>query len=178
MIITLAHAKPHEKTNFIIKFILVNFKPRFILTCCFESLRAYLITTTWNYWINLLLLLIPYHTQKANFIIQHILEIRLNQCFSSLWACSGIPDYTHLKSPTIICYFHGPLFTAKNSTSYLNLSVRCCSLKNPAFWLVLRFSEYSSKIRCCPDILFLLKGKIPLALLYRSKKAYLNYLNR
>ena len=30
-------------------------------TCCFESLRTRLTTSTWNYWINVLLLLLGYH---------------------------------------------------------------------------------------------------------------------
>ena len=38
------------------------------LTCGFESLWGHLSTSTWNDWINLLLLLISYHMQKTNFI--------------------------------------------------------------------------------------------------------------
>ena len=45
-----------------------------------------------------------------------------------------MPDHTHLKQPTNICCFHGPLVTSKNSTSsYFNLFLRYSSVKNPAF---------------------------------------------
>ena len=96
----------------------------FILPCRFESLLARLATSTWSDWMNVLLLSIPYHTQKTNFIIQLIHEIKLNHYLPSLWACSGMLDHTHLKPPTNICCFHRLLFTSKNSTSYLNLFVR------------------------------------------------------
>ena len=79
------------------------------LTCCFESLWRHLSTSTCNDWINLLLLLISYHMQKTNSITQLILEIKLTQYLSSLWACSDMPDHIHLKRPTNICCFHGPL---------------------------------------------------------------------
>ena len=61
-----------------------------------------------------LLLLILYHMQKTNYITQLILKIKLTNYLSSLWACSGMTDHTHLKQPTNI---HGPLATSKNSTS-------------------------------------------------------------
>ena len=78
---------------------------RFILTCFFESLWAWLTTVNWNDWVNLLLLSIPYHMQKANFLTELIFEIKLAYYLSSLWACLGIPEHTYLKQPTNICYF-------------------------------------------------------------------------
>ena len=56
------------KSNFILKFILIRFKSRFILTKCFDSIWAPLTAPTWIGWKSLLLLLIPYHMQKTNFI--------------------------------------------------------------------------------------------------------------
>ena len=47
--------------------------------------------------------------QKTNFITQLILKIKLKHYFSSLWACSGMPDYTHSEQPANICCIHGPL---------------------------------------------------------------------
>ena len=65
----------------------------------------------------ILLLLILYHMQKTNFITQFILKIKLTNYSSSLCAYPGMPDHTHLKQPTSICCFHGPLVTSRNSTS-------------------------------------------------------------
>ena len=113
----------------------INFIPRSILTCCFETVWACLTTPTWNDSMNLLFLLIPYDMQKTNFITKLILAIKLNHYSSSLWACPGMLDHTLLKQPTNICCFHGPLVTSKTSTLYLNLFVRYSSLKNPAFRL-------------------------------------------
>ena len=126
-----------QKISFIPKFILINFITRFILTCCFKSLWACLTTHTWNHWVNLLLLMILYHMQKTNIITQIILEIKLTHYLSSLWACPGMPNNTHLKQPSNICCFHGLLVTFKNSNLNLNIFVRYSSLKNPAFWLAL-----------------------------------------
>ena len=83
----------------------------------------------------------------------------------SLWSCPGMSDHNHLKQPTNICCFHIALVTSKNSTSYPNLFVRYCSLKNPAFWLVLRFLAHNSRMTFFPndlflqDVLFVLKQK-------------------
>ena len=71
--------------------------------------------------------------QKTNFITQVILDIKLMHYLPSLWAFPVMPDNTHLKQPTNIVCFYGTLVASKNLTSYLNLLVRCCSLKNPAF---------------------------------------------
>ena len=114
----------------------------------------------------MLLQLIPYHMQETNFITQLILDIKLNHYLLSFWACRGMSDHTHLKQPTNICCFHGPLVTSKNSASYLNLFVRYSSLKNPAFWLVQRFLDHNWRTRFLPNILFLEKVKIPLTLSY------------
>ena len=153
-----------QKINFISNFILISFMPRFIVTCCFESFWAHLTTPTWNDWINVLLLLIPYHMQKTSFITQLILEIKLTHYLSSVWANPGMLDHTLLRQPTNICCFHGPLFRPKNSTSYFNLFVRCSSLKNPAFWLALRFLDHNSRTRFFPNMLFLQKVKRPLTI--------------
>ena len=112
-----------QKKNFITKFILINFIPRFILTCCFESFWVHTKTPPWNDWTNLLLQLIPNHMQETNFITQLILGIKLNDYSLSFWARRGMSDPTHFKQPTNICCFHRPLFTSKNSASYLNLFV-------------------------------------------------------
>ena len=158
-----------QEINFIPKFSLINFTPRLILTCCFESLWPHLTTPTWNNWINLLLLLIPYCMQKSNFITQLNLEIKLTHYSSSLWACSVIPDYALLNQPTNICCFHGPLITSKNSTSCHNLFLRYSSLKNPAFRLALRFLNHNSKTRFFQNMLFLQNVKRPLTLSCWSK---------
>ena len=103
-------------------------------TYCIESLWTRLTTSTWNGWINVLLSLLPYHMQKTNFITQLILESKLTHYFLSLWAYSGKPKHTHLKQPTNISFFLGPLVISKKSTSRLKFFVRYCSLKNPAIW--------------------------------------------
>ena len=96
---------------------------------------------TWNIsehfhlkWLKVLLLLLPYHMQKTNFITQLILEIKLTHYLLSLWACSGMPEHTHLKQLTNTYCFLGPLSISKNSTLYLKLFVKYCGLKNPALW--------------------------------------------
>ena len=81
-------------------------------------------------------------------------------------------DHAHLKKPTNICCFHGPLVTSKNSTSYLNLFARYSSLKNPAFWLVLTFLDHNSRTKFFPNNLLLQKVKRSLTLSYWSKTAY------
>ena len=73
----------------------------------------------------------------------------------SLWSCPGMSDHNHLKQPTNICCFHIALVTSKNSASYSNLFVRYCTLKNTAFWLVLRFLAHNSRTRFFPNVLFL-----------------------
>ena len=74
-------------------------------TCCFESLWSRLTTSTWNGWINILLLLLPYHKQKTNFITRLILASILTHYLLSLWAYSGMPDHTHLSSQLILSAF-------------------------------------------------------------------------
>ena len=163
-----------QKINFMPRFILINSIPRFILTCCFESLWTRLTTPTWNDSINLLLLLIPYQMRKTNFITQLILDIKVTHYLSSLWACLDMPDYIYLKQPTNVCCFYGTLVTSKNSSSYLNLFVWYCTPYNSAFLLSLRFLDHNSRTRFFPNI-FLLQGiKRPLVISYWSKKVYLN----
>ena len=110
------------KIHFQPKIILINFIPMFILTCCFESLWARVTPATWNDWINLLLLLIPYHLRETNFMTQLILEIKLatiyhhfghvkvyltiptwsNQSiFVALWTSSHIQKFNFI--PQLIC---------------------------------------------------------------------------
>ena len=125
---------------------------------------------TWNDWTNLLFQLIPYHMQKTNFITQLILDINLNQCLS-FWACRGMFDHIQLKQKNNICCFHKPLAISRNS--YLNLFMSYSSLKNLAFWLVLRFLSHNWRVRVSPNILFLEKVKIALTLSYWSKKGYI-----
>ena len=148
--------------------------PRFILTCCFESLWARLTTGTWNDWANFLLLLIPYHMLKTNFIIQLILEIKLPYYILSLWLCPGMPDHTHLEQPNNICCFMDLYSYPKISFSFLNLFVKYSSLKNPAFWLVLRFLDHNWKTRFFSNIMFLEKVKRPLTFSCWSKKSYIS----
>ena len=119
-------------------------------------------------------LLIPYHMQKTNLITQLVFEIKLIHYLPSLWACPSMPDDTNLKQPTKICCFHGLLVTSKKSTLYLfKLFERYSSLKNPPFWLALRFSDHNSWTKFFPNMLFLKKVKRPLTLLCWSKKAYI-----
>ena len=65
------------------ELISINFIAKFILNCCFESLWAPLITSTWNNWMNLLLSLIPFHMRKTNFVTQLILEIKFTHYMPS-----------------------------------------------------------------------------------------------
>ena len=81
-----------------------------------------------------------------------------------------MPDHTHLKYPTNICCFHGPLVTSKYSTSYLNLFLRYSCLKNPAFYLALRFLDHKSRTTFFSNMLFLQKIKRLLTLSYWRKK--------
>ena len=87
--------------------------------------------------------------QKTNFITQLILEIKITYYLLLLWAYFYI-DFcyrTHLKQQINICCFHRPLVISRNLTSYLNLFVRYCRLRNLAFWIVLRFLDHNSRIR-------------------------------
>ena len=150
------------------RFWVTIFKKRLIKISyfIFYCIRiSYFFIIDYN-WINLLLLLIPYHMKKANFITQVILEIKLAHYLSSIWACPGLSNHTHLKQPTNTCCFHGSLLTSKNSTAYLNFFVRYCSLKNPALWLALRFFYHNSRTRFFPNMLLLQKVKKPLTLSY------------
>ena len=102
---------------------------------------------------------VSYDYKKNNFITQLILEIKLTHYFSELWACPDMSDHTHLKQTTNICCFYGTLVTSKNSTKYFYLFVQYCSLKNPAFWLFLRFLDHNWRARLFPNTLFLWKVK-------------------
>ena len=110
-------------------------------------------------WLKVLLLLLPYHMQKTNFITQLILESKLTHYFLSLWAYSGKPKHSHLKQPTYIWFFLGPLVISKNSTSHLKFFVRYCSLKNPAIWFFFRFLDHNSRTRFFANLLFLQKAQ-------------------
>ena len=112
-------------------------------------------------WLKLLLLLLPYHMQKTNFITQFILEIKLTHYLLSLCACSGIPEHTHLKQWTNTWCFLGPLIISKNSTSYLKFFVRYCGLKNPAFW---GFWTITQQPDSCKYVVFAKSRKKTLAL--------------
>ena len=127
---------------------------------------------TWDHsnWINLLLTLISYHLQKANFITQIILEIKLTHKYlSSLSACPGIPDHTYVKQETNICCFHGSLVTSWIfcTSSYL------WDIVLWRVWLVLRFLDHNSRARFFPKMLFSQNFNRPFAFLYWSQKAYL-----
>ena len=52
--------------------------------------------------------------------------------------------------------------------------MRYCSLKNPAFWLVLRFFYHNSKTRFLPNISLLQKVERSFALSCWRKNAYMN----
>ena len=115
--------------------------PRFILNCCFESLWVRLTTGTLNDWIQSLLLLIPYHMLKTNFItLAHSWDKAGLLPFITLgmsWHAWPHP----LGATKQYLLLYGPLAVSEKLTSYLNLFVRYSSLKSPAFWLALRFSE-------------------------------------
>ena len=81
-----------------------------------------------------------------------------------------MPDHTHLKQATNNCFFHWPLVTSKSQISHLNLLLGYSKLKNPAFWLALRFLDHNSRTRFFPTMLFLEKVKKPLTLLCWGKK--------
>ena len=51
--------------------------------------------------------------------------------------------------------------------------MRCCSLKNAAVWLVLRFLDHNSITRFCSDVRFLQKVRILIAISYTSKKFFI-----
>ena len=70
-----------------------------------------------------------------------------------------MPYDTHLKQAPNICWFHGPLVTSQNLTSYLNLFLRYSNLKNPAFWLSLKFLDHNSRNRLFPSMLSFQKVK-------------------
>ena len=105
-----------------------------ILTCCFQPLWTHLTTSTWDDWKCYFYCFLTACKKLTLFITQLILEIKLTHYLLSLWACSGMPEHTHLKQPTNTRCFLGPLIISKNSTLCLNFFVRYCGLKNPAFW--------------------------------------------
>ena len=152
-----------------LKLVLINYMPRLILNSCFEPILAHLTTPSRNDWTNFLLLLIPYQMQKLT-----LLEIKLTHNSSLLWACISMSDHTHLKQPTNICCIHEPLVTSKNSTSYLILILWSSSLKNPAFWLALRFLGHNSRPKFFSSLLILEKVKRPLPLPWWIKKTYIS----
>ena len=119
-----------------------------------------LTTTTWNNWINLLLLWIPNWIEKVKFKIQLVLEIKLTHYLSSLGACPGEPYHTHLKWPTLLVATMDVSSRTKIQRSLKNYRlspiVRYCSLKNPAFRLVYRLFK---------------KVRKPLILSYQSKNS-------
>ena len=142
-----------QKISFTLMFILINVIRKFILIYYFELLWTRLTTSTWDDWINLSLLLIPY--QKTDFITQPILEIKLTHFSSSLWTCPGMPEHTHWKQPTNICCFYGILAASKNSTS--NLNVFCDIVVYLILYfdcLVLRFLDHNSWTRFFSNMLF------------------------
>ena len=105
-----------------------------------------------------------------NFITQPVLKIKLTHYSPSLWACLGMPDHTHLKHPTNICCI-------KDLSSHIqkfnfNLFVRYSSLKNPAFWLALRFLGHNWRTRFFPKV----KGLLTLPCW--SQKVYISELIR
>ena len=63
-----------------------------------------------------------------NFITQLFLEMKLAYYLASLLAYPDMSDHTEL-----VCCYYGCLITYKNSTLYLKLLVKFCSLKNPVF---------------------------------------------
>ena len=109
-----------------------------------------------------------------NTITLLILEIKLTHYSSSVCACLGMPDHTHLQQPTNSFCFYGPLVTSKNSTSYPNFTLRYSSLKSPAFWLDLRFLNHNSRTRLFPNMLFLQIVKRLLTLSRWTKKIYIS----
>ena len=115
-------------------------------TCCLEFLWSRLTTSTWNGWINILLLLLPYHIQKTknsthSCVNSDLLFVVTLGIFRHAWPRPP-------EQPTNIKCFLGPLVISKNSTSQLKVFVRYCSLKNLAFWFVLRFLDHKSRTRC------------------------------
>ena len=118
-----------------------------LLTCKKSNLSFWITLGTsdpfYLKWLKVLLLLVPCHMQKTNFLTQLILEVKLTHYLLSFWECLAVPEHTHLKQPTNIYCFFGPLIISKNSSSYLKFFVRHCGLMNPVFWFVLRFLVHS-----------------------------------
>ena len=149
-----------------------------------------LLWTIWNHCINFLFLLKPSYVQKVSIIAQFSLKRSW-----ILSEGPGVPDHTHmnelvthswhktgslflttldmsrhalphpLEATNRYLLLYGPLVTSKNSTSCLNLFVRYSSLKNPGFWLALRFLNHKSRTRFFPNMLFLQKVKRPFTIL-------------
>ena len=84
-------------------------------------------------WLRVLLLLLPYHMQKTNFITQRILEIKLTICchFEHVKACLTTPTWS---SQLILSAFLDLLSYPKIQLHISSFFVRYCGLKNPAFW--------------------------------------------
>ena len=81
-------------------------------------------------------------------------------------------NHIHLKYLDLLLLL--TLTTYTNSTSYLNSFGRYCSLKNPAFWLVKRFSELNLRARFFPDTWFLQKVADHYYFHIQVKKVHLN----
>ena len=149
-----------------------------------------LLWTIWNHCINFLFLLKPSSVQKFSIMAQFSLERSW-----ILSESPGVPDHTHmnelvthssdkaaslfliilgmsryawprpLKATNQYLLLYGPLFTSKKPTSCLNLFVGYSSLKNPAFWLALRFLDHNSRTRSFTNMLFLQNVNRPFTLL-------------
>ena len=79
-----------------------------------------------------------------------------------------------LKLTKCICSFYRCLITCKNSSSYLNVFVRYCDLKNTTFWLMKRFLDHNYSIRFFSGMWFLQEVRRPLVLSYVNKKVQMN----
>ena len=88
-------------------------------------------------------------------------------------------DHIHLNwLHKFVASMNRVLIKYSNSASHLNLFVRYCSWKNPAFWLVQRFLGSNSRTTFLPRMLFLQKVRRALVLWYSIKKVliWLDYI--
>lgn len=88
-------------------------------------------------------------------------------------------DHIHLNwLHKFVASMNRVLIKYSNSASHLNLFVRYCSWKNPAFWSVQRFLGSNSRTTFLPRMLFLQKVRRALVLWYSIKKVliWLDYI--
>ena len=103
------------------------------------------IRTDWNKLMHLTTILWLTTCKKSTWYLSSISELYLLFCFTL-----GMPWHAWLHPLKITEYiwdFYTCLTTYKNASSNFNLFMRYCNLKNPVFWLLLRFLGSNSKTK-------------------------------